>query len=245
VRVDGVVARLGDRADPRVQAITVDGRAIEAEPRAYWMLHKPRGVLSTARDPRGRRTVLDLVPSRGLRLFPVGRLDSDTEGLLLLTNDGALAHALLHPSLGNERVYVVTARGRLSEAARRRLARGVLLEEGRTAPARVGVPRFDAAADTTTFRLVLREGRKRQIRRALASLGHPVVRLLRTGFGPLRLGALAAGAARPLAGVEIRALQRHVAQLRRRQATGSGPGQAGGGVGEGRGGAPSRSRKSR
>ena len=193
---------------PSRDEVAVDGERIAREPPAYWMLHKPTGVLSTVRDARGRTTVLDLLPSPGARVYPVGRLDRDTEGLVLLTNDGDLAHALLHPSLGNEREYRVTVRGRIGAAALRRLARGVVLEDGPTAPARVGRARFDARAQRTTFALTLIEGRKRQIRRALAALGHPVVALLRVRMGPLRLGRLTSGRARLLDARERRALRR-------------------------------------
>ena len=151
---------------------------------------------------------MGLLPDLDLRLFPVGRLDLDTEGLVLMTNDGALAQALLHPSHGVEREYRVTARGRVGTDTRRRLAEGVRLEDGRTAPARVGALRFDPRADTSRFSLILTEGRKRQIRRALDSLGHPVVRLRRVRMGPLQLGRLARGAARPLHSAERRALLR-------------------------------------
>jgi 23S rRNA pseudouridine2605 synthase len=227
VRVDGAVAKLGDRADPAVQRVTVDGRPLRLAAGAWWMVNKPAGVLTTVRDTSGRRTVIALLPPGLPRLFPVGRLDLDTEGLVLLTNDGATAHALLHPSLGSEREYVVVARGRMGAAALERLAAGVELDDGPTAPARVGAPRFDARADTTRFPLVLREGRKRQIRRALAALGHPVVRLVRTRMGPQRLGRLPAGGARPLTGGEVRALERHAAALARdRQRGGNAAGQA-------------------
>ncbi len=219
VRVDGIVARIGDRADPDQQTITVDGRRVGVAPNASWAVHKPRGVLTTVRDTAGRRTVMDLLPPGLPRLYPVGRLDLDTEGLVLLTNDGALAHALLHPSLGSEREYAVTARGRMSDTSLGRLASGVELEDGRTAPAEVSAVRFDARAGATRFVLVLREGRKRQIRRALAALGHPVLRLVRTRLGPLHLGRLPAGAARPLTGGELRAFERHVAALRRQRQT--------------------------
>lgn len=222
VRVDGRVVGIGERADLDRQVLTVDGRRVRLASPVSWALHKPRGILTTARDTTGRRTVMDLLPPGVPRLFPVGRLDLDTEGLVLLTNDGALAHALLHPSLGSEREYQVTARGRMSDAELRRLEAGVELEDGRTAPAEVGAPHFDARADATRFTLVLREGRKRQIRRALAALGHPVLRLVRTRLGPLRLGRLPAGAARPLTGGEVRSLQRHaVALTRRRQTAGN------------------------
>jgi 23S rRNA pseudouridine2605 synthase len=219
VRVAGRVAGLGERADPARQRVTVDGRLVVAPKPVYWLVHKPRGVITAARDARGARTVVELLPPGLPRLFPVGRLDLDTEGLVLLTNDGAVAHALLHPSLGSEREYRVTARGRAPREALARLARGIELDDGPPAPAQVGAVRGDARADTTSFTLVVREGRKRQIRRALAALGHPVVRLVRTRMGPLRLGRLAAGAARPLGAREVEALRRHAEA--RRQAGGS------------------------
>ncbi len=204
--VNGRVAKLGDSAEPDRDIVAVDGATIGREPSVYWLLHKPRGVITTVRDPEGRPTVLGLVPDREHRLYPVGRLDRDTEGLLLLTNDGRVAHALLHPSHESEREYRVTVRGRISAEALRRLAAGVELEEGRTAPARVGPARFDAATGCACFSLTLIEGRKRQIRRALSALGHPVLRLLRVRMGPLELGDLAPGQARLLSPAERRAL---------------------------------------
>jgi pseudouridine synthase len=154
--------------------------------------------------------VLDLLPgeARGERLFPVGRLDLDSEGLLLLTNDGDVAQAMLHPSFGCEKEYRVTVRGRLSPAARNRLAAGVELEDGPMAPCEVGAVRADSPIGASTFHITLREGRKRQIRRALAALGHPVLRLVRIRMGPLRLGRLQPRRARPLAAAERRALPR-------------------------------------
>jgi pseudouridine synthase len=194
--VNGRIAELGDSADPERDVIEVDGTPVHPEPLAYWVVHKPRGVLTTVRDPFGRPTVVELLPESSERLFPVGRLDLDTEGLVLLTNDGRLAHALLHPSHQIEREYRVTARGRVAAKRLRQLAQGIALEDGVTAPARVGRPSYDAATGTTSFALTLIEGRKRQIRRALRALGHPVVGLLRVRMGPLRLGGLAPGAAR-------------------------------------------------
>ncbi len=208
VRVNGAVASVGASADTDRDRIEVDGRRIAAEPLAYWVVHKPRGLLTTRRDPEGRRTVMTLLPPDLPRLFPVGRLDVDTEGLVLLTNDGALAHRLLHPSLGNEREYRVTVRGRVPPDTVQRLERGIVLDDGPTAPCRVSGVRFDAAANATRFDLVLTEGRKRQIRRTLSALGHPVVALLRTRFGTLRLGRLPRGAARPLSPEELRAFRR-------------------------------------
>lgn len=215
VTVNGRPARLGERADPERDRVAVDGRPLRREARGYWVLHKPRGVVTTRHDPEGRPTVLDLLPeaARRLRLFPVGRLDRDSEGLLLLTNDGEVAHALLHPRLGSEREYKVVVRGRLDEATVRQLAAGVHLPEGRTAPARPGPRRYDPASDVTRFVLVLQEGRKRQIRRSLEALGHPVLRLVRTRVGPLELGELRVGEARPLGAAERRRLLAHAGRL--------------------------------
>jgi 23S rRNA pseudouridine2605 synthase len=178
------------------------------EPLEYWIVHKPRGVLSTASDTHARATVLDLVPDRAGRLYPVGRLDRDTEGLVLLTNDGALTHRMLHPSFGAEREYRVTVRGQISTRSLERLAEGIELEDGPTAPATVSGGEFDRGTRTSAFSLTMIEGRKRQIRRALQTLGHPVVRLIRVRMGPLRLGDLAAGDSRPASARERRALAR-------------------------------------
>ena len=208
VAVNGEVAELGASADEAVDVVTVDGEAVAREPLAYWMLHKPAGVVTTVRDPQARRTVLDFLPPEAprVRFFPVGRLDRDTEGLVLLTNDGGLAQTLLHPSYETEREYRVTVKGRLPASARARLEAGVDLEDGRTAPARVARPRYDAGSHRSHFGLVLVEGRNRQIRRSLEALGHPVVRLARVRMGPLRLGRLGRGAARELEDEERRAL---------------------------------------
>ncbi len=214
VRVNGRIAKLGDSADADTDEILLDDRAVGAAPSAYWIAHKPAGVLTTTSDPRGRPTVVGLLPKDAPRLFPVGRLDFDTEGLVLLTNDGATAQALLHPSFGNEREYRVTARGAMSKAALERLARGVVLDDGTTAPARVTHVRFDRQYGETSLHLTLREGRKRQIRRALAALGYPVRRLVRVRLGPLELGSLASGAARPLTSAERRAVLAHARELR-------------------------------
>ncbi len=212
VRVNGRVAALGERADPDRDDIRVDGRPLRLEPLAYWLLHKPPGVLSTRADPLAgpRRLVVELLPeaARRLRLFPVGRLDAESEGLVLLTNDGPLAHALLHPSREVDREYVVDVRGRLADEALARLRRGVELADGVMRPVSVGRVTFDARSDESSLSLVLREGRKREIRRAFEALGHPVVRLVRVRFGPLRLGALESGAARELEAGELRALAR-------------------------------------
>ena len=213
--VNGRVARLGDRADPIRDEIRVDGERLAQERPSYWIVNKPRGVITTVRDEEGRRTVMSLLPKSVGRLFPVGRLDRETAGLLLMTNDGDTAHVLLHPSLGNEREYRVRVKGALDERAVARLEKGVTLEEGHTAPAKVSGLRFDPDQGSSSFLLTLAEGRKRQIRRSLLILGFPVRRLVRIRMGPLRLGRLGVGDARPLRAEERRALLQHVDQLRR------------------------------
>ncbi len=216
VTVNGRVARLGDRADPGSDEVALDGEPVARLAPEYWILNKPRGVVTTVSDPEGRRTVLDLLPEgphRDGHLYPVGRLDRETQGLVLMTSDGPLAQQLLHPSFGNEREYQVTVRGRLDDAALARIEKGVVLEDGRTPPARVTGVERDERRDATRFRLVLTQGRKRQIRRMMQTLGHPVRRLVRTRFGPLRLGGLPVGSARPLSEEEIRALRAHARKL--------------------------------
>jgi 23S rRNA pseudouridine2605 synthase len=208
VTVNGAVATLGESADADRDAIALDGEPIQREPLEYWIVNKPRGVLTTVSDPQGRSTVIDLARESTARLFPVGRLDLLSEGLVLLTNDGPLAHSLLHPSFGEEREYRVTVRGSIDRSTLRRISEGVELEDGLTAPARAGAVRFDPETRTTRFALTLVEGRKRQIRRMMRELGHPVVRLVRVRMGPIELGRLASGKARPLRARERRVLKR-------------------------------------
>ncbi len=214
VAVNGEIAELGGRAAPGRDIVTLDGETVVAEGLRYWMVHKPTGMLTTLRDSEGRPTVVELLPRGQVRLFPVGRLDGETSGLVLMTNDGAMTHRLLHPSLGSEREYRVRVRGELTADKQSRLAAGVWVEGGRTSPARVRSCRFDARRLQTLFRLVLTEGRKRQIRRSLQALGCPVLELARVRLGPLELGRLPRGGARPLRAAEVRQLREHVAQLR-------------------------------
>jgi 23S rRNA pseudouridine2605 synthase len=208
VTVNGTVATLGESADAARDAIEVDGEPIRREELEYWMVHKPQGVLTTVSDPQGRSTVVSLVKESNARLFPVGRLDLLSEGLVLLTNDGPLAHSLLHPSFGEEREYQVTVRGSVDRSTLRRVSEGVELEDGVTLPARVGAARFDRETRTTQFELTLVEGKKRQIRRMMRAMGHPVIRLVRIRMGPLELGRLGPGEARPLRARERRILKR-------------------------------------
>lgn len=205
--MNGVPAALGQRVDPAVDRIEVDGRPLQApEPLVYLMMYKPRGVVSTVADPHAERTVLDLVPQRTTRLYPVGRLDKESEGLLLLTNDGALAQRLLHPRYEMPKRYRVWVQGQVSAETLERLRRGVPLEDGVTAPAEVALIR--QAESSSELEIVLREGRKRQIRRMAAAVGHPVTRLVRVGMGPLRLGGLRPGQVRPLTHRELAALRK-------------------------------------
>lgn len=206
VQVNGeVVRQLGTKVNPRRDVIQVDGRPLgKPERPMYILVYKPRGVLSAARDGRGRTTVVDLVPARS-RLYPVGRLDLDSEGLMLLTNDGALALRLAHPRYEHEKEYRVLVAGVPDEAALTRLRRGVGLEGGWTRPAQVHVERSDG---NTWLRMVLREGRKRQIRRMLEKVGYEVLRLIRVRMGPLRLGDLPPGGYRPLTREELAAIRR-------------------------------------
>ncbi|MGQ9684085.1 MAG: pseudouridine synthase [Anaerolineae bacterium] len=207
VRVNGeLVTTLGTKVNPRRDVIHVDGKPLgRPEPPAYYLLNKPPGVLSAAMDERGRTTVVDLVRSRS-RLYPVGRLDLDSEGLMLLTNDGALALRLAHPRYEHEKEYRVQVQGRPDPEALQRLQSGIAMEGGRTLPIRVRIEGEDRSG--TWLRMVLREGRKRQIRRMLEIVGFPVLRLIRVRMGPLRLGDLPLGAYRPLSRQEVEALRK-------------------------------------
>jgi 23S rRNA pseudouridine2605 synthase len=204
VTIDGAVARLGDRADPEHQQIALDGVPVVARTDlVYYLLNKPRGIVTTAHDPQHRPTVVALVPDEP-RVFPVGRLDVDTEGLLLLTNDGELAQLLAHPRHGVDKTYLVEVEGDATESACARLREGVELEDGMTAPARVRV--VSRARGRSAVEITIHEGRKRQVRRMCAAVGLPVHRLVRTRIGPLSDTRLAPGSWRHLRPSEIRAL---------------------------------------
>jgi 23S rRNA pseudouridine2605 synthase len=205
VRVNGEVATLGTRVDPEVDAIEVDGARIGVrQGLVHYLLNKPAGVVTTASDPQGRPTVVGLVPAEP-RVYPVGRLDADTEGLLLLTNDGDLAHRLTHPSFGVDKEYLADVEGRPSRGAVRRLREGVELEDGPTAPARVSL------VGDHTLRITIHEGRNRQVRRMCEAVGHPVRRLVRVRLGPLSDRRLPPGRWRALTQDEVRALERAAA----------------------------------
>jgi 23S rRNA pseudouridine2605 synthase len=206
VQVDGEVVKDPARDVTGQEAIRVDGHPLTSPApgtaRQVWAVHKPAGVVSTAKDPQGRPVVVDMVRAPGRRLYPVGRLDADTTGLLLLTDDGDLAHGLTHPRFEVPKTYrAEVAGGRVAERALRALREGVELEDGPTAPAKV---RQVAAG---VLEITIHEGRKRQVKRMCAHVGHPVVSLQRIAFGPLQLGDLPAGAVRRLVPAEVERLR--------------------------------------
>jgi 23S rRNA pseudouridine2605 synthase len=204
VTVDGEVAILGRRVDPAVAHVEVDGVPVPVAPDLVsYLLNKPPGVVTTLSDPQGRRTVVDLVPSEP-RVFPVGRLDYDSEGLLVLTNDGELTQLLTHPSHGVAKAYLAEVVGVPTAGEVRRLREGIELDDGPTAPARVAI--VATQTDSAALELVIHEGRNRQVRRMCEAIGHPVTRLVRTRIGPLSDARLAPGEWRPLEPSEVRAL---------------------------------------
>ena len=203
VSVDGEVVDDPARDVGQGSGVAVDGRPVEGpEPRVLFALNKPVGVVSSARDTHGRPTVVALVPTAGLRLYPVGRLDADSSGLILLTNDGELANRLTHPRFAVAKTYRARlGGGPVRAAALNALRRGVQLEDGPTAPALVRRLRADE------IELTIREGRNRQVRRMCAAVGHPVAELQRVAFGPVRLGGLAPGKHRRLRDAEVERLR--------------------------------------
>jgi pseudouridine synthase len=210
VTVNGRPAELGTRVDPN-DRVELDGRALVPARLSYVLLHKPAGVVTTVRDPHGRRTVVDLVRGRG-RVVPVGRLDADTTGALLLTNDGPLAHRLAHPRYEVEKVYEAEVEGEPGDEALRRLAEGVELDDGRTAPARV------RRLGPSRLELAIHEGRKHQVKRMCEAVGHPVVRLHRSRYAGLTLEGLEPGRWRELEPSEVTRLRKPPAR---------GPGRSG------------------
>ena len=207
-----VVTELGTKADPARDDVRVDGRRVRVESRRrYILLNKPRGYVTTRSDPQGRRTVMDLLTGVREYVYPVGRLDYDSEGLLLLTNDGELAARLMHPSHDVERVYEARIRGVPDARAVERLARGITLDGRRTAPAKVEHPQPRTSAtgvSQATVEIALHEGRKHQVRRMFEAVGHPVVRLRRIRIGPIEDESLTTGHYRDLTARELATLRR-------------------------------------
>jgi len=200
VTVNGLPARLGQRVDPSTDRVALDGVPVPVAPGlVHYLLNKPPGVVSTVRDAHAARTVVDLVPGEP-PVHPVGRLDRDTEGLIVLTNDGDLTQRLTHPSFGVDKEYLAKVTGTPTREALRRLREGVDLDDGPTAPARVSMP------EPGLVRLTIHEGRNRQVRRMCEAVGHPVERLVRVRIGPVGIGRLAPGSWRHLEPVEVRGL---------------------------------------
>ena len=205
VTVNGTVATLGDRVDPEVDTVAVDGVTVNLDPNVrYYALHKPPGVVTTMNDPQGRPDIRGFLPEDGPRVFPVGRLDRDSEGLLLLTNDGELGNRLLHPRYAVEKEYLAEVDGAPTDRLVSRIRRGVELEDGLAKPTAVRV--VAASGPRGALRLTMTEGRKREVRRLLAEVDLPVTRLVRLRIGPVKLGNLPPGELRELTPEEIRSL---------------------------------------
>lgn len=209
VTVNGSIASIGMKADASRDHIKLDGKLIKkAEPHIYLMFNKPRGVLTSMSDPEGRPTISDYLKGVRFRVFPIGRLDYDSEGLLLLTNDGDLSHAVLHPSRKIPKTYVVKVKNVLMDEKLAFLRDGIRLEDGMTAPA--GVKRIKNTENNSWIEMTIYEGRKRQIRRMLEKLGHPVMRLRRIAVNGLKLMGLEPGRLRTLTAEELETLKREV-----------------------------------
>ncbi len=208
VRVDGrLVTEMGLQVDPGHTDVTVDGRKIKGcEERSYLLMNKPRGVLTTVKDTHGRRTVMDILGKTGKRVYPVGRLDMDSEGLLLLTNDGELAQRLLHPGHKVQKKYHVTVRGKPSREDLARLQKGVEIDGRTTLPCDMRI--IGTTRRTAVVEVILKEGRKRQIRLMMDHVKHPVIRLIRVELGPLKLGDMPPGKFRKLEKSELEKLRR-------------------------------------
>jgi 23S rRNA pseudouridine2605 synthase len=216
VSVDGAVVReLGTKVEPDAQQICIDGQPLHGEKLVYWLLNKPRGYLCTNHDPAGRPRALDLVPHVTQRVFTVGRLDEDSEGLLLLTNDGDLAYRLMHPRFGVEKTYLAQVAGKPGREDLEQLLKGVWLSDGHVRARRV--KRLKSQGDSSWLQITLSEGKNREIRRMLARLNHKVLRLRRVAIGPVRLDRLPAGKSRRLKPEEEERLRRAAMRPRRRE----------------------------
>lgn len=208
VKVNGVVVtELGTKVEPTRDKVAVDNKLIRTEKPVYILLNKPRGIVTTLHDPEGRKTVASLLPDISERIYPVGRLDYNTEGLLLMTNDGELTHALTHPSHEIDKTYRAKVLGRPPEEKLDRLRAGIKLEDGLTAPAKVNTVEYDREKDLTTVEVVISEGRNRQVRRMFEAIGHPVRQLKRVKFAFLTLMGVRRGAYRHLEADEVETLK--------------------------------------
>jgi 23S rRNA pseudouridine2605 synthase len=216
-----VVRELGTKVEPDAAGVCVDGQPLQAERAVHWLVNKPRGVLCTNHDPAGRRRAIDLVPHVHQRVYTVGRLDEDSEGLLLLTNDGELAHRLMHPRFGVEKTYLAQVAGRPGREDLQQLLQGVWLSDGHVKARRVR--RLKSQGESTWLEIVLSEGKNREIRRMLARLNHKVLRLKRTAIGSVVLGRLPSGRSRPLSKEELSRLRRAGDRLVRNAAAGETP----------------------
>ncbi|MFD1955778.1 pseudouridine synthase [Paenibacillus thailandensis] len=208
VEVNGVkVTELGAKADPAADVITVNGKRIKGEKKLYLMLNKPKGVITSATDPQGRKVVTDYLPGIKERVYPVGRLDYDTEGLLLLTNDGEFANLLTHPSHHVPKTYLATVKGIPHGSSLEKLQNGIELEDGMTAPAEVEYADVDTDKNQATISITIYEGRNRQVRRMFDAIKHPVLKLKRIRFGELPLAPLPRGKYRHLTEAEVKELR--------------------------------------
>lgn len=208
VKVNGkIVTELGFKVAPGKDLVEIKNRKISTpDAYVYYLLNKPRQVVTTLSDPRGRRKIIDLLPEVKERIYPVGRLDYNSEGLLLLTNDGQLTNRLTHPRYGITKTYLVLVEGQVNKNTIRKLAKGILLEDGPTYPAKVKL--LEVRPQTTLLKITISEGRNRQIRRMCKHVDHPVISLKRICFGPLELGDLKSGAYRKLNNEEIKDLKK-------------------------------------
>ncbi|CAK8715833.1 Pseudouridine synthase [Candidatus Electrothrix gigas] len=205
VKVDGTtVTQPGLKVDPQQAVITVDGKPLQKEKKVYVLLHKPRGYVTTLSDPQGRPIVTDLLPDIKERLFPVGRLDLDSEGALLLTNDGALTNQVLHPRYEVKKTYQATVRGFPKKADLQRLEQGIVLDNIKTWPAQLRI--LKKRKDATVVEIILHEGKKRQVRKMFQAVGYPVIRLKRTAYGRLHIGNLSEGTYRFLVKNDLKKL---------------------------------------
>ncbi len=201
VTVNGVVAEVGASVDPESDEVAVNGKAVKKDGKVYVLLNKPSGVVTTVRDTHERKTVIDCIEGVRARIFPVGRLDMDVTGALLLTNDGELAHRLAHPKFGVEKVYTAWVEGIMTDETARKLAEGVQLEDGMTAPAKVKI--LSKPKNTTRVRLTLGEGRKREVKRMCEAVGHAVLSLRRISIAGMGVSELRTGEWRYLTESEV------------------------------------------